>query len=80
MTREEFIREYAAGSDFLAPYASLGFIDFGYSQRMIKLALPCACGEDGCKGWAMISPDCVDSHLQLYAPEPLRSAYRAAIA
>jgi len=43
------------------------------------LALPCACGDDGCEGWAMVSANGVDHHLQFNAPDALRDAYTNAI-
>ena len=77
MTRQEFIEQYATQDGISVKWAVLGFIEIG---DRIQLAMPCACGEDICVGWGMVGPDSVDSHLRLYAPEPLRSAYRAAVA
>lgn len=76
MSRTEFIKRYAERSGVSSEWAVLGFIEAG---NRIKIALPCACGDDGCEGWAMVSPDSVLSHLELYAPEPLQSAYHKAV-
>jgi hypothetical protein len=73
MTREEFIKNYAARSGFDAPYAILGFLDIGGT---VRVALPCACKEDGCDGWAMVSAEGMEHHILFYAPEPLQGAYR----
>jgi hypothetical protein len=73
MTRAEFIKAYAKRSGVNHhPYALLGFLDCG---GRVLIALPCACGDEGCEGWAMMSAEHVDHHLQFRAPEPLRSAY-----
>ena len=77
MTREEFVRQYALACDIPQHYASLGFLDFG--NGWVRVAMPCACGDKGCKGWVMVSAENVDDHLQLNAPEPLRQAYLDAI-
>ncbi len=73
MTRTEFIEHYAKNSRLDAhPYALLGFLE---CYGSIIAAMPCACGMDGCAGWAMISAEHIDHHLTFNAPEPLRSAY-----
>jgi hypothetical protein len=74
MTRDEFIQQYAPGSNISRDFACLGFVEFAGS---VLNALPCACGADNCVGWAMVGPALIDSHLRLYAPDPLRSAYIA---
>ncbi len=76
MTRTEFVRAYALRSDLSDKWARLGMIDIdGHTM----IALPCACGKDGCKGWAMVSASGVLHHLQFCAPEQLRGAYMNAI-
>jgi hypothetical protein len=75
MTRAEFIKSYAAKSNLSAEWADLGFLEIAGNARPV---LPCACENELCEGWAIVAPDSVDSHLELYAPEPLRSAYIAA--
>lgn len=73
MTRTEFIEAYAKASKVDGhPYALLGFLDIHGHTRV---ALPCDCCQESCPGWAMISAEHVDHHLQFNAPEPLRSAY-----
>lgn len=76
MTREEFIKAYAERSGLSAKYASIGIMDIG---DQTQVALPCACGDEMCEGWAMVGASGVPSHLNLYAPEPLRSAWLDAI-
>jgi hypothetical protein len=74
MTQAEFIRAYAARSHLPADNAILGFIRLG---DHVWIALPCACDDEGCEGWAMVSAEGVTTHLELYAPNPIRSAFRA---
>lgn len=78
MTREEFVRGYALRNGLDASWSRLGFIDLGHGR--VHVALPCGCGENDCVGWAMVSAEGVLGHLELYAPEPLRTAYCDAIA
>jgi len=77
MTRAEFVRAYAARSKASPEFAEIGIIDFGLRTMV---ALPCDCGEDGCEGWAMVSPSSLLDHLFFRAPERLREAYRDAVA
>lgn len=77
MTRKEFIEAYAARSGITASFASLGILDIG---RAVQVALPCACGEAGCEGWAMVSTENLDHHMLFDAPEALSGAYREALA
>jgi hypothetical protein len=52
MTRDEFIDGYMRRSGLPVEYRTPdGFVVPG---SMRKVALPCACGEDVCEGWAMI--------------------------
>lgn len=76
MTREEFIKAYAARSNLSDEWAVLGFIQIG---DMYQLAMPCGCGDESCEGWGMVGPSNIDSHLRMYAPDELRSAYLKAI-
>lgn len=78
MTRQEFIEAYASRSGLGTEQAALGPID-GVLEvgEHCLIALPCSCGEDDCEGWAMVRPSAVPSHLELYAPEPIRSAFIA---
>ena len=73
MTRTRFIIGYAARSSISHKWADLGFIEFG--DHRVLVALPCGCGNDKCQGWAMVSPANIPDHLEMYTPEPLRSAY-----
>jgi hypothetical protein len=69
MTREEFIESYVERSR--VHYPSIQKTEDGFvlgSRR--RIALPCNCGDDECKGWAMVSSEQedIDTHMQLYAP------------
>lgn len=59
MTREEFIAGYCERSGFPEDYVLQN-----------NVALPCACSEDGCTGWAMVEREelQIKSHYKLYAP------------
>lgn len=59
MDKEEFIMKYCERSGVTWEWL-----------RQYKQALPCACGEDCCEGWAMVSnePDTIKTHMELYAP------------
>ena len=72
VSRTEFIEGYAKRSGISAEWAPLGFIEVGGA---VRIALPCGCEEEKCKGWAMVSADSVSSHLELYAPYDLRDAF-----
>jgi hypothetical protein len=77
MTRAEFIRQYAKRSGLSVEWAERGIFECG-SRTLV--ALPCACGAEGCAGWAMLPSDGVLNQLQLCAPEKLREAYNEAVA
>ena len=76
MTRAEFISAYAERSQLSDRWKVLGFIDV---DGRTLLAMPCACGDEGCEGWAMVSAERVSDHLSRSAPEKLRTAYREAL-
>ena len=77
VTRAEFVRDYARRSRLSDEFAAQGLIRAG---AQVLVALPCACGDDGCAGWAMLSADGIDYHLRYDAPEELRKAYVACLA
>jgi hypothetical protein len=77
MKRENFVKAYARASCIDTDFAKIGMISFGEHAR---IALPCACGEPSCVGWAMLSVEHVLHHLQFDAPEKLRKAYLEAVA
>lgn len=77
MTREDFVRGYATRSGFSDQAAKIGVIDFDGIAKMV--ALPCACGDETCEGWAMVTAESVLHHLFFCTPEPLRSAYVDAV-
>ena len=47
MTREEFEEGYARRSGMTVERL----------HELGQVAIPCACGEDGCKGWAMVNKE-----------------------
>ena len=61
MTLDEFISGYCSRSGITWEWLS-----------QYKVALPCACGEENCEGWAMVSKDMVDIHNELYGPNQAR--------
>lgn len=76
MTRTEFVKAYAKRSNVSDAYAEFGEIVDG--PRTI-IALPCACGNPACEGWAMMGASAVHDHLFYDAPEKLRQAYCDAV-
>lgn len=78
MTRDEFVRAYAERSNVpdAKAYPALGYIDFGVC---VRIALPCACGDEICEGWSMVGIEQVLHHLEFYAPAKLREAYLEAV-
>lgn len=77
MTREEFTRAFAKRCGVSDQWAALGFIE---AASRTKIAMPCACEYSGCEGWAMLSIEFIDHHLEFNAPKKLREAYQEAIA
>ena len=77
LSRADFVRAYAERSGLTADYAVLGILDV--VPLVTLVALPCGCEEDDCEGWAMVGASSVNSHLELYAPEPIRSVMRALV-
>ncbi len=68
MTRDEFIDGYMERSKIPASWRSGdGYVLEGHPGYV---ALPCACGEDGCNGWAMVRNEqfYIDTHNQFHAP------------
>lgn len=76
ISRKEFVSGYARRSVLNEMWASSGFVCV---DGDVLIALPCGCGEEDCQGWAMVSGSEVLRHLDLNAPEPLRTAYRNAV-
>ena len=53
-------------TDFIKEYCKNSKIT---EERLIELnlvALPCNCGEDNCKGFAMVHRENITQHLELY--------------
>jgi hypothetical protein len=65
VTREEFIDGYVKRSGIEQYRTATGYIIHGRE----RLALPCACGEECCQGWAMVSAESVDDHMLLYGQD-----------
>lgn len=61
MTKEEFIAGYCQRSKIIEEQLN----------DLNLVALPCACGAEGCEGWAMIlnHPDSIAIQMQFYAPD-----------
>jgi hypothetical protein len=55
--------------DFIAGYCERSHMTWEALQPF-QVALPCACADESCCGWAMVSnnPLSVQTHMQLYAP------------
>lgn len=55
--------------DFIAGYCERSGVTWNELSQF-EVALPCACGEDGCNGWAMVSnnPLSIKAHMDLRAP------------
>jgi hypothetical protein len=66
MTREEFIDKYLKGSN-LEEYRTAD--GYHIPKTLARHAVPCACGEDICEGWAMISDEEIEHHLQFHYPK-----------
>lgn len=54
MTREDFVAGYMARSRVTGWHLEGDLVRLSDGWKMY--ALPCRCGEDGCKGWAMVPP------------------------
>lgn len=59
MTKDEFIAVYCARSEMTRDEFVADLV-----------ALPCACGYEGCEGWAAVlnEPDIVRNHNRVYGP------------
>ncbi len=69
MNRDEFIDGYMERTA-KSGHASLQRTSDGFtSGKHRRIARPCACGEDCCDGWAMVSPKYVADHDKLYGLE-----------
>lgn len=67
MTKDEFIDVYLSRSELTLYRTSDGFEIDG----LRSVALPCACGEDSCEGWAMIPDNSwnIRNHLFFRGPD-----------
>jgi hypothetical protein len=59
MTQSEFIKKY------LSSPAMKGITEERWNE-LGQFAVLCECGQDGCKGWAMISKDNMQAQIDLY--------------
>lgn len=66
MTRDEFIDGYLKRSGMEKHRTKDGYAISKYR----RVALECACGHEGCEGWAMVTddPESRKDHATLYAP------------
>ena len=67
MTRAEFIKLYCDKSGIEdESRRHWGFVCGGWK----RYALPCHCGDKACHGWAMVSLESIDHHLEVcYWPD-----------
>jgi hypothetical protein len=67
MTRDEFIDRWHA--NMVRQTGGLTREPYGVLWEGQKFfALPCACGEEGCEGWAMVPDILVETHNLFSAP------------
>ena len=66
MTQDEFIVGYMQKSEIPASFKTEDGFDWGDGFRLY--ALPCACGDESCDGWAMVHERMLESHKKLYGP------------
>ncbi len=64
MTRDEFIDGYMARSKLKPSYRTED--GFRITDCPRRYALPCACGEEICDGWAMVSEEGREDHELFY--------------
>ena len=66
MTKSEFVNRYCERSNITKD---------SFYEWMVPM--PCACGEDGCAGWAAIRLNAIgiEGHLAFCAPEEIRRYY-----
>lgn len=65
MIQSEFIRQYCKNSNITEEELN----NFGL------FSIPCACGEDNCKGWAMITKINLANHIQLYIKNEINNKH-----
>ena len=65
MTQNEFIGLYLGRS--LLPISRRTEDGYCIAGRHYH-ARPCACGDERCDGWAMVSEENLDDHKRIYAP------------
>jgi len=56
ITQTQFIKEYCESSKITEKKLN----------ALGQLAVVCDCGEEGCRGWAMVSKEFLPVHLDLY--------------
>lgn len=70
MTRDEFIDGYIQRSGIADEVERTPEGFKLKANGWASVALPCACGEEGCQGWAMISddPELIADHKRFRGP------------
>lgn len=70
MTRDEFIDGYMERSGISAARRLPDGFTVPTTNHPGRIALPCACGDEGCSGWAMIrrDPECIAEYAEVYGP------------
>lgn len=63
MSKDEFIEGYCTRSGITWEWLS--------GPEGMRVALPCACSDEGCQGWAMVrnDPESIAVHTTLYGPD-----------
>ena len=58
---------------FIDGYCSRSGVSWAWlsGPEGMRVALPCACGDDECEGWAMVrnDPHDIEIHVTIYGPE-----------
>lgn len=67
MSREEFIAGYCDRSGIAPERRTATGFRIGERERV---AVPCACEEEGCEGWAMVAAAEATEYAAFYGPKP----------
>lgn len=64
MTRQEFIDGYCERSDLNDCKTAEGYT----FEEYVFVAIPCACEDETCEGWAMVRAEHATEHMKMYGP------------